>query len=57
MELVINPVILILDEPTSGLDSFTAYKLMKTLKEVASRGRIVIAALHQPSPSVFNQLD
>lgn len=34
MELVIDPSILVLDEPTSGLDSYTAVKLMESLKGV-----------------------
>lgn len=57
MELVTNPSILILDEPTTGLDSYAALQVMKTLKDLASAGRIVILSFHQPSPAMFNLLD
>ncbi|GAB4823317.1 hypothetical protein N2152v2_010363 [Parachlorella kessleri] len=57
MELVTDPAVLVLDEPTSGLDSYTALLLMKTLKQVASAGRIVMLSFHQPSPSMFSLLD
>eukprot|EP00891_Asterochloris_glomerata_P008052 jgi/Astpho2/8052/Aster-03001 len=57
MELITRPAILLLDEPTSGLDSFTALKLMHTLKTVAAGGRIVMLSFHQPSPSMFALLD
>lgn len=57
MELVTNPSVILLDEPSSGLDSHTAFKLMRTLKQVASGGRIVALSFHQPSPAMFNLLD
>eukprot|EP00798_Chlamydomonas_sp_ICE-L_P021210 gene21210-28119_t len=62
MELVTDPHILMLDEPTSGLDSYTAHQLMLLLQRVAegvSSGsqRIIIASIHQPSPTLFNMLD
>ncbi|GAX77358.1 hypothetical protein CEUSTIGMA_g4804.t1 [Chlamydomonas eustigma] len=62
MELVTDTRLLILDEPTSGLDSFNALSLVNLLSALA-RGsdgkapRIVIASLHQPSPSMFVILD
>ena len=45
MELITSPAILLLDEPTSGLDSFTALKLMHTLK-TASQGPWLTQAAH-----------
>ncbi|KAG1675973.1 hypothetical protein FOA52_014217 [Chlamydomonas sp. UWO 241] len=72
MELVTDARLLLLDEPTSGLDSYNAMRLMQLLRRVASgdsggdgaprppghRGsRVVIASLHQPSPSLFDALD
>ena len=57
MELVTSPKILFLDEPTSGLDSYTAASIMSTLTKLARNGRMVLLSLHQPSESVFNELD
>ena len=57
-ELITRPHVIIMDEPTSGLDSYTAHQLMFMLKKTTSmHQRIVIASLHQPSPSVFAMLD
>ena len=44
MELITRPAILLLDEPTSGLDSFTALKLMHTLKTVSQGVQLTQAA-------------
>ena len=44
MELITSPAILLLDEPTSGLDSFTALKLMHTLKTASQGVRLTQAA-------------
>lgn len=57
MELVTDPSIIVLDEPTSGLDSFTAINLIRSLRQVAVGGRVVIASLHQPSKDMFYALD
>ena len=57
MELVTSPNMLFLDEPTSGLDSHTASQIMRTLTELARRGRMVCVSIHQPSYSIFRQLD
>lgn len=56
MELVTQPSILLLDEPTSGLDSASAKKMVKTLKELAESGKIVMISMHQPSPLLFFML-
>ena len=45
------------DEPTNGLDSTTALRLMYTLRELASGGRAVVLAIHQPSYRLYSQLD
>jgi len=57
MELVTDPSVLFLDEPTSGLDTFTAFSVVKLLKDLAASGRTVIATLHQPSSEIFHLID
>lgn len=57
VELVARPSVLLLDEPTSGLDSSTAFKLMLTLKELASLGHAIAVVIHQPRTSIFNLFD
>ena len=50
--------VLILDEVTSGLDSYTAHKLMLTLKAIATQhSRIMVTSIHQPSHAIFTMLD
>lgn len=46
-----------LSRPPAGLDSFTAFNLMRTAKDIAAHGRVVLMSLHQPSPDMFGQLD
>ncbi|KAI9225014.1 P-loop containing nucleoside triphosphate hydrolase protein, partial [Blastocladiella britannica] len=57
MEIVSNPSVIFLDEPTSGLDTYTAFAVVKLLKELAASGRTVIATLHQPSSEIFHMID
>ncbi|KAJ3086461.1 ATP-binding cassette sub- G member 1 [Quaeritorhiza haematococci] len=57
MEMITNPGVLFLDEPTSGLDTFTAYSVVKILKDLAHTGRTVVATIHQPSSDVFHMFD
>ncbi|KAL7751154.1 hypothetical protein RI367_003359 [Sorochytrium milnesiophthora] len=57
MELITNPSIVFLDEPTSGLDTYTAYAVVKLLKDLAVSGRTIIATLHQPSSEIFHLID
>lgn len=56
-EILTDPPIIFLDEPTSGLDSFLARNLVATLKNLTSRGRTIIATIHQPSSEVFSMFD
>ena len=44
-------------ELTSGLDSFTAYTIVKVMKDISRRGRTVITIVHQPSTDIFNLFD
>ncbi|KAL3896285.1 MAG: hypothetical protein SGCHY_004168 [Lobulomycetales sp.] len=53
MEFITNPYILFLDEPTSGLDSFTAFSVVRTLRDLARTGRTVVTTIHQPSSDVY----
>ena len=57
MELVSQPSVLVLDEPTSGLDSFAANKIVNLLSDLASKNRIVLISIHQPSMKSFMTFD
>jgi ABC-type multidrug transport system ATPase subunit len=57
IELLTDPSLLFLDEPTSGLDSFSAYNLVKLLKQVALKNAVVLCTIHQPSSEVFFLFD
>jgi ATP-binding cassette, subfamily G (WHITE), eye pigment precursor transporter len=56
-ELLTNPSLLFVDEPTSGLDSFMAETVVRQMRELARRGRTVIATIHQPSSQLFALFD
>ncbi|KAB5515172.1 ATP-binding cassette sub-family G member 5 [Coniochaeta sp. 2T2.1] len=56
--LVTNPRILFLDEPTSGLDSALSLEVCSYIKEIGrSHNLIIVASIHQPSSSTFQQFD
>ncbi|MEI7895042.1 MAG: ATP-binding cassette domain-containing protein, partial [Myxococcales bacterium] len=57
MELVAEPPVLMLDEPTSGLSSHDSAELMSLLRRLADRGRTILLTIHQPSYSMFVQMD
>ena len=57
MEMITNPSIIFLDEPTSGLDTYTAYSLIKSLKNLTEEGRTVVATIHQPSSEILRLFD
>lgn len=56
-ELVRDPHILLVDEPTSGLSSSDSYKILVSLKGQASKGKLVIINIHQPSAEIFRLFD
>lgn len=57
LELMREPSVLFVDEPTSGLSSMDSEKMMFLLKNLARKGKLVIAILHQPSSDIFKLLD
>lgn len=57
LELMREPSVLFVDEPTSGLSSMDSEKVMLLLKELARRGKLVIAIIHQPSSDIFKLFD
>ncbi|KAK0042818.1 protein white, partial [Biomphalaria pfeifferi] len=56
-EALTNPPIFFCDEPTSGLDSFMAQSIVTTLQKMASKGRIILCTIHQPSSEIFSMFD
>ncbi|KAH9524961.1 hypothetical protein Btru_028350 [Bulinus truncatus] len=56
-EALTNPPIFFCDEPTSGLDSFMAQSVITTLQKMASKGRIILCTIHQPSSELFSMFD
>ena len=57
MELVTDPLILFADEPTSGLSYGDSEEVVAALRKVADKGRPVIVSIHQPSGSLYHELD
>lgn len=57
VEMVARPSVLLLDEPTSGLDSSSAENLMKLMRNLADMGHSVVAVVHQPRTTIFEELD
>eukprot|EP00451_Oxyrrhis_marina_P000154 CAMPEP_0204274184 /NCGR_PEP_ID=MMETSP0468-20130131/25035_1 /ASSEMBLY_ACC=CAM_ASM_000383 /TAXON_ID=2969 /ORGANISM="Oxyrrhis marina" /LENGTH=627 /DNA_ID=CAMNT_0051250359 /DNA_START=44 /DNA_END=1927 /DNA_ORIENTATION=+ len=57
-ELLSDPKLLICDEPTSGLDSTMADSVVGLMRKLCDEGDVsVIASIHQPSSSIFEQFD
>ncbi|XP_076174262.1 brown isoform X2 [Ptiloglossa arizonensis] len=54
VQLLTEPNILFCDEPTTGLDSYGATTVVRTLREVAARGRIIVCSLHQPASGLLD---
>ena len=57
LELMREPSILFVDEPTSGLSSMDSEKMMLLLKDLAGKGKLVVAIIHQPSSEIFKLFD
>lgn len=45
------------DEPTSGLDAYMALNTVAVLKDMARKGKVVMATIHQPSSELFALFD
>ncbi|KAL4512260.1 hypothetical protein ABPG72_005262 [Tetrahymena utriculariae] len=57
-ELINDPQVLFLDEPTSGLDSFTAYIVLKLLKDYAQlKSMNMIMSIHSPNQDLWELFD
>jgi ABC-type multidrug transport system ATPase subunit len=52
-----SPCGLLADEPTSGLDAYAALSVAESLRSLTRRGRIVVAAVHQPRSAVWGLFD
>jgi ABC-type multidrug transport system ATPase subunit len=57
VQLLSNPSVLFLDEVTTGLDATSAHQLIRTLKQLAQRGRTIIATIHQPRSEIWGLFD
>lgn len=57
VQLLANPSVLFLDEPTTGLDASSAFQLVRTLKNLAAKGRTVIFTCHQPRSEIWGLFD
>ena len=57
LELLREPSILFVDEPTSGLSSKDSEKIIELLKDLALKGKLVFAVIHQPSSDIFKLFD
>lgn len=58
IEIVMNPKLIFLDEPTTGLDAFTAFKIIRQMKDLNRQKKAgVIAILHQPRQEIIDLFD
>ncbi|MDF1550886.1 MAG: ATP-binding cassette domain-containing protein, partial [Bacteroidales bacterium] len=57
LELMREPSVLFVDEPTSGLSSNDSEMVMLLLRQQASKGKLVIVNIHQPSSDIYKLLD
>jgi ABC-type multidrug transport system ATPase subunit/ABC-type multidrug transport system permease subunit len=57
LELLGDYDLLLLDEPTSGLSSKDSERLLRLIRELASRGKMVFVVIHQPSSRLYAMFD
>ena len=57
VQMLANPSVLFLDEVTTGLDATSAFQLVRTLKNLAGKGRTIIVTIHQPRSEIWGLFD
>jgi ABC transport system ATP-binding/permease protein len=57
LELLGDYDLLMLDEPTSGLSSKDSERLLRLIRQLASRGKMVFVVIHQPSSRLYAMFD
>ncbi|MCF6240481.1 MAG: ATP-binding cassette domain-containing protein [Bacteroidales bacterium] len=57
LELIREPSTLFVDEPTSGLSSHDSEMVMLLLRQQATKGKLIIVNIHQPSSDIFKLFD
>jgi len=57
LELIREPSVLFIDEPTSGLSSTDSEMVMLLLRQQATKGKLVIVNIHQPSSDIYKLFD
>jgi ABC-type multidrug transport system ATPase subunit len=57
VQLLANPAVIFADEPSTGLDATSAKNVIKTLKDLARKGRTVIVTIHQPRSEIWDLFD
>ncbi len=57
LELIADAEVYLLDEPTSGLSSKDSEKIVDLLTELALRGKIVVAVIHQPGSRIYKKFN
>lgn len=57
LELLGDYDLLLMDEPTSGLSSKDSERLLRLIRQLASRGKMVFVVIHQPSSRLYAMFD
>lgn len=57
VQMLANPSVLFLDEVTTGLDATSAFQLIRTLKNLAEKGRTIVVTIHQPRSEIWGLFD
>ncbi len=57
VQLVTDPSVLYLDEPTSGLDAYNSLSVVRLLRQLAEKGKTVVATVHQPRSTMYDLFD